>query len=97
MHCWATSVPRCRPSSRWPWVPPTSVRRSSREAKAEYEEATRPNPKLGPAHNNLAVIYLLTGLPAEAETELSRAEKSGFPVNPHLKEDIKKAKAGGKP
>jgi tetratricopeptide (TPR) repeat protein len=67
------------------------------EAKAEYEEATRLNPKLGAAHNNLAVIYLLTGLPAEAETELSRAEKSGFPINPHLKEDIKKAKAARKP
>jgi tetratricopeptide (TPR) repeat protein len=67
------------------------------EAKAEYEEATRLNPKLGPAHNNLAVIYLLTGLPAEAETELSRAEKSGFPVNPRLREDIKRAKGGGKP
>ena len=67
------------------------------EAKAEYEEATRLNPKLGAAHNNLAVIYLLTGLPAEAETELSRAEKSGFAVNPRLKEDIKKAKAARKP
>ena len=63
------------------------------EAKAEYQEATRLNPKLGAAHNNLAVIYLLTGLPAEAETELSRAEKTGFAVNPRLKEDIKKAKA----
>ena len=67
------------------------------EAKAEYEEATKLNPKLGAAHNNLAVIYLLTGLPAEAETELSRAEKSGFPVNPRLKEDVKKARAGQKP
>lgn len=67
------------------------------EAKAEYEEATRLNPKLGAAHNNLAVIYLMTGLPAEAETELTRAEKSGFPINPRLKEDIKKAKAEHKP
>ena len=67
------------------------------EAKAEYEEATRLNPKLGAAHNNLAVIYLLTGLPAEAETELSRAEKTGFAVNPRLKEDIKKAKAARRP
>jgi tetratricopeptide (TPR) repeat protein len=67
------------------------------EAKTEYEEATRLNPKLGAAHNNLAVIYLMTGLPAEAETELSRAEKSGFVVNPRLKEDIKKAKAAHTP
>jgi tetratricopeptide (TPR) repeat protein len=67
------------------------------EAQAEYEEATKLNPKLGAAHNNLAVIYLMTGLPAEAETELTRAEKSGFPINPRLKEDIKKAKAARKP
>jgi tetratricopeptide (TPR) repeat protein len=67
------------------------------EAKVEYQEATKLNPKLGAAHNNLAVIYLMTGLPAAAETELSRAEKSGFAVNPRLKEDIKKAKAAHKP
>jgi tetratricopeptide (TPR) repeat protein len=67
------------------------------EAKAEYQEATKLNPKLGPAHNNLAVIYLMTGQPAQAETELSLAEKSGFPVNPRLKDDIKKAAGGKKP
>ena len=67
------------------------------EAQAEYEEATKLNPKLGAAHNNLAVIYLMTGLPAEAETELTRAEKSGFKINPRLKEDIKKAKAAHQP
>lgn len=67
------------------------------EAKAEYQEATKLNSKLGAAHNNLAVIYLMTGLPAEAETELARAEKSGFPINPRLREDIKKAKAALKP
>jgi len=63
------------------------------EAEAEYAEAVRLNPKLGAAHNNLAVIYLMTGRPVDAESAIKRAEKSGFPVNAHLKEDIKKANA----
>lgn len=63
------------------------------EAEAEYMEATRLNPKLGAAHNNLAVIYLMTGRPVDAESAIKRAEKSGFPVNAHLKDDIKKANA----
>ena len=66
------------------------------EAEAEYVEAATLNPKLGAAHNNLAVIYLMTGRPVDAESALKRAEKSGFPVNAHLKEDIKKANAQAK-
>src|SRR5258708_19175199 len=66
------------------------------EAEAEYAEAVRLNPKLGAAHNNLAVIYLMTGRPADAESAIKRAEKSGLPVNAHLKEDIKKANAQAK-
>jgi len=42
------------------------------------------------------VIYLMTGRPVDAESALKRAEKSGFPVNAHLKEDIKKANAQAK-
>jgi tetratricopeptide (TPR) repeat protein len=61
------------------------------EAKAEYEEAVRLNPKLGPAHNNLAVINLMTGHPAEAKAALEAAKKSGFHVNPQLEADIKSA------
>jgi tetratricopeptide (TPR) repeat protein len=63
------------------------------EAEAEYVEAAKLNPKLGAAHNNLAVIYLMTGRPVDAEGAIKRAEKSGFPVNAHLKDDIKKANA----
>lgn len=63
------------------------------EAKAEYEEAIRLNPKLGPAHNNLAVIHFLTGHLAEADAELQLAKKGGFPINPQLAADIQKAKA----
>ena len=66
------------------------------EAEAEYVEAARLNPKLGAAHNNLAVIYLMTGRPVDAESAIKRAEKSGFPVNAHLKEDIKRANAARK-
>jgi tetratricopeptide (TPR) repeat protein len=67
------------------------------EAEAEYTEATRLNPKLGAAHNNLAALYLITGRPAEAKKELSLAEKNGFAVNPRLKEDIKRAETGHRP
>ena len=61
------------------------------EARTEYEEAVRLNPKLGAAHNNLAVINLLTGHPAEARAALEAARKSGFHVNPQLEADIKSA------
>jgi tetratricopeptide (TPR) repeat protein len=66
------------------------------EARAEYEEAVTLNPKLGPAHNNLAVIHLMTGQPAEAQAALERAKKSGFRVSPQLEADIKKALAAAK-
>src|SRR5262249_2797632 len=34
------------------------------DAEREYRAATVVNPKLGEAHNNLAVVYLMTGRPA---------------------------------
>ena len=37
------------------------------DAEREYREAVRVDPKLGEAHNNLAVVYLLTGRIDEAE------------------------------
>jgi len=64
------------------------------DAEREYAEAVRLKPQLGPAHNNMAVIYLMTGRLGEAEAALKRAEKNGFRVNPRLKEDVKKARAG---
>ncbi len=63
------------------------------EAEAEYRAALEVNPKLGPAHNNLAVICLMTGRPDQAATELGLAEKNGVAVNPRLKADIEKAQA----
>ena len=64
------------------------------QAEFEWKAAVEVNPKLGEAHNNLAVIYLQTGRFAEAEAAIKAAEKAGFRVNPQLKEDVRKAKAG---
>jgi Flp pilus assembly protein TadD len=62
------------------------------DAEREYRAAIDVDPKLGEAHNNLAVVYLLTGRAQLAEAELTAAEKAGFKVNPQLKEDVKKAR-----
>jgi tetratricopeptide (TPR) repeat protein len=57
-------------------------------AEKEYKAAIEVNPNFGEAHSNLAVVYLVTGRVAEAETEVKAAEKAGFRVNPKLKDDI---------
>jgi len=59
-------------------------------AEVEWKAAAEANPKLGEAHNNLAVVYLQKGQRAEAENSVKLAEKAGFKVNPQLKADIKK-------
>ncbi len=61
------------------------------DAEREYHAALAADPKLGEAHNNLAVVYMLTRRFPEAESEIKAAEKAGFKVNPQLKEDLKKA------
>ncbi len=58
------------------------------EAEAAYVEATKANPKLGAAWNNLAVVYMQTGRFLEADKALNRAKKAGFSVNPRLEKDI---------
>ncbi|HKB10351.1 MAG TPA: tetratricopeptide repeat protein [Vicinamibacterales bacterium] len=63
-------------------------------AEAEWKSAIEVNPKLGEAHNNLAVIYMTSGRYKEAEGEVKAAEKTGFRVNPQFKDDLKKAAAG---
>ena len=66
-------------------------RNGDREAaEAQWRAAVDANPKLGEAHNNLAVIYLQKGQKAEAESAVKLAEKNGFKVHPQLKEDIQK-------
>lgn len=62
-------------------------------AEANWKAAIEANPKLGEAHNNLAVIYLMTARFDEAGAAIKAAEKAGFRVNPQLKDDLKKAAA----
>jgi len=66
-------------------------------AEREYREAIRINPKMGEAHNNLAVVCTLTGRLDEAEIEVKAAEASGFRVNPRFKEDLERAVAEAAP
>jgi tetratricopeptide (TPR) repeat protein len=63
------------------------------DAEREYRLAVEVDPKLGEAHNNLAVICMLTGRYAEAQLEIAAAEKSGVRVNPQFKEDLKKSQS----
>ena len=63
------------------------------EAELEWKAAIDANPKLGQAHNNLAVVYMQAGRLDEADQEIKLAEKNGFRVNPQFKEDLKKRKA----
>ena len=63
------------------------------DAEREYRATLAVEPKLGEAHNNLAVVCLLTGRYPEADDEIKAAEKAGFRVNPQLKADLKKASA----
>ena len=62
------------------------------DAEREYLAALAVNPQLGEAHNNLAVVYLLTGRIGEAEAAVEKAEAAGFRVNSQLKSDIKAQK-----
>ena len=47
------------------------------DAEREWRAALQVDPKLGEAHNNLAVVLMLTGRFDEAEREVDLAEKSG--------------------
>jgi len=58
-------------------------------AMLQWEAAIGSNPKLGEAHNNLAVVYMQAGRLADAEREIKLAEKNGFRVNPQFKDDLK--------
>jgi len=60
------------------------------EAEVSWQAAVTANPKLGEAHNNLAVLYMLSGRKKEAEQAIKAAEKTKFRVNPQLKTDISK-------
>ena len=58
------------------------------EAEAAFLEAVKIDPKLGPAHNNLAVMHMMSGRFQEAEQEVRRAEKAGTPVSDAFKREL---------
>jgi Tfp pilus assembly protein PilF len=60
------------------------------DAERAYRAAIAADPKIGEAHNNLAVIYMETGRLNEAEKAIAAAEAAGLRVNPALKEEIRK-------
>jgi tetratricopeptide (TPR) repeat protein len=67
------------------------------DAEREYREASRVEPKLGEAHNNLAVVLMLTGRLEDAEREIKLAEQNHFRVNPQLKDDLKQRAKSARP
>jgi tetratricopeptide (TPR) repeat protein len=62
------------------------------DAEREYLAAITAEPKYGEAHNNLAVVYLMTDRAEAADKHARLAERAGYAVNPGLKEAIKKAR-----
>jgi Flp pilus assembly protein TadD len=65
------------------------------DAEREYRTALAVNPKMGEAHNNLAVVLFMTGRLDEAKGEAALAKKNGFKVNPQFEEDLKNTKQVG--
>lgn len=65
------------------------------DAEREYKATIATDSKSGEAHNNLAVVYLMTGRFADAEQSLGAAKKAGFRVNPQLEQDIRSRKSSG--
>jgi tetratricopeptide (TPR) repeat protein len=64
------------------------------DAEREWRAALAVDPAIGEVHNNLAVIYMLTGRYDQADQAIGLAEKAGFKVNPQLKDDLKKRRGG---
>jgi tetratricopeptide (TPR) repeat protein len=58
------------------------------DAEREYKAALSDDPKAAEAHNNLAVLFMLTGRLDESLKEVTLAEKSGFHVNAQFKKDL---------
>ena len=66
------------------------------EAEQAYGKAVRGNNRLGAAHNNLAVIYMLTGRYPQAHASVRDAEKAGFAVDKRLKADLQAREEGAR-
>ena len=67
------------------------------DAEREFRDVLLADPRSGDAHNNLAVVLMLTGRPDEAAREAKLAEKAGVPVSPRLLEEIRKRQLEAKP
>ncbi|HEX6464506.1 MAG TPA: tetratricopeptide repeat protein, partial [Vicinamibacterales bacterium] len=67
------------------------------EAERAYKASLDVEPKSGEAWNNLAVLYLFMNRQEDADRSVAMAEKSGYKVNPALKDDVRKRlkKTGG--
>ena len=65
-------------------------------AETEWKAAIEVNPRLGEAHNNLAVLYMVSGRLDLAERSVKAAEKAGYRVNPQFKRDLENKKRGGR-
>jgi len=58
------------------------------DAEREFKAAIRADRSVGEAHNDLAVVYMLTGRLEDADSEIKLAEKNGFEVNRDLKREL---------
>ena len=67
------------------------------DAEREYKAAVDTDPSVGEAHNNLAVVYLLTKRPDDADREIALAEKAGFKVRDGLKQDVQRLRVSQAP
>lgn len=58
------------------------------DAESAYKAAIDADTNAGEAHNNLAVVYMLTGRLDDSTKEVALAEKVGYRVNPQFKRDL---------
>lgn len=64
-------------------------------AVAEWERCARKSPKFPLVYNNLAVGYWRLNDVSRARDALTTAERLGFEVNPHFKQELSGMAAGG--
>ena len=63
------------------------------DAERQFSAVLAADPESGDAHNNLAVVFMLTGRLAEAERSVEAAEKRGVAVSERLKEELRLRKS----
>lgn len=63
------------------------------DAEGEYLAAIAAEDPTGTAHNNIAVIYMMTERFDEAKQSVVWAEEAGFRVDPRFKDDLEKRAA----